>query len=306
MKDATVPLAYPTPAQHLYDLLRQLPVEELRRRFSRWSFTATEAESLLRLRPLAHRLELDRFSERLRDAIQESPDDFPPVLRPRPPASDREARRREYGALLERKRVALVGPSRSVVGSGQGERLEAFDLVVRVNFQWPVPPALVVDVGERMDILYHCCNGDVPIDRLFQPGFERTRFVCWQFGIDSHELQRYCAKVAVPELEVSSVFEQLAARMNAFPTTGTTAIHDLLSYDIDRLYVTGMTFFREPYYDGYPTGGRSSAREERGAGAGRVGIHDVPAQFELLRRIQASDPRLGVDATLGELLASGA
>ena len=197
-----MPLAYPTPAQHLYGLFRDLTVEDLSRRFAGWNFTATEVGSLFRLRPLAHRLDFDRFSERLREAVQESPDDYPPVLRPRLPAVDREARQRQYSALLKRKRVVLVGPSRSVVGSSQGRKLEAFDLVVRLNFQWPIPPALVVDVGERMDILYHCCNGDVPISRLFQRGFERTRFVCWQFGIDSHELQRYCATVAVPELEV--------------------------------------------------------------------------------------------------------
>jgi hypothetical protein len=299
-------LAYPTPAQYLYGLLRHLTVEELSRRFARWRFTAREVDALLRLRPLAHRHDLDRFSERLREAVQESPDDYPPVLRPRNITYDREARRREYGALLQGKRVALVGPSRSVVGAGQGRRLEAFDLVVRVNFQWPIPPDLVVDVGARMDVLYHCCNGDVPIDRLFRPGFERTRFVCWQFGIDSHELQRHCAEVGVPELDVSSVFEQLLKRMNAFPTTGTAAVCDLLSYDIDCLYVTGMTFFREPYYDGYPTGGRPSDRDERGGRAETVGIHHVPAQFELVRRIQASDPRLRVDTKLGELLASGA
>jgi hypothetical protein len=146
----------------------------------------------------------------------------------------------------------------------------------------------------------------VPIGRLFQSGFERTRFVCWQFGIDSHELQRYCARVAVPEMDVSSVFEQLLKRMNAFPTTGTAAISDLLSHDIECLYVTGMTFFREPYYDGYATGGRQSGQADRGGREDTVGIHDVAAQFELVRRIQASDPRLRVDTALGELLASGA
>jgi len=306
MKDGSTRLAYPTPAQHLYGLLREFTAEELSRRFAGWRFTATESEALLRLRPLAHRHDLARFSERLRELLEASPGDYPPVLRPRLPTGDLAARRQEYAALLRGKRVALVGPSRSVVGSRQGRRLEDFDLITRINFQWPVPPELVVDVGARLDILYHCCNGDVPIDRLFQPGFELTRFVRWQFGIDSQKLQDYCATVAVPELEVSSVFEQLLARMNAFPTTGTAAVSDLLSHDVECLYVTGMTFFREPHYDGYPTGGRSSGHDDRGGRADTVGIHDVPAQLELVRRIQASDPRLEVDATLGELLASGA
>jgi hypothetical protein len=126
--------------------------------------------------------------------------------------------------------------------------------------------------------------------------------VCWQFGIDSHKLQQYCLKVDVPEVEVSSVFERLLQRMNAFPTTGTAALCDLLSYDIERLYVTGMTFFRDPHYDGYLTGGSDASRQYRRGDSETVGIHDVSAQLELVRSIQANDPRLIVDPTLGALL----
>lgn len=304
MKDGSRPLAYPTPAEYLYGLLRRVTADDLRKRFTGWSFTAREMRSLLSLRPLAQRHDFEDFAAHLREALRQSPEDYPPVLRPRQPAIDLEARRRQYGALLKGKRVALVGPSRSVVGSGQGQEIEGYDLVVRINFQWPIPPSLIADVGKRMDILYHCCNGDVPITRHFRRGFEQTRFVCWQFGIDSHKLQDHCVKLGVPELEVSAVFEQLLTRMNAFPTTGTVALFDLLSHDIERLYVTGMTFFRDPYHDGYLTGGNDSGDEYRRGLTEMVGIHDVPAQFDLVRSIQATDPRLSVDPRLGELLAA--
>jgi hypothetical protein len=153
-----------------------------------------------------------------------------------------------------------------------------------------------------MDVLYHCCNADVPIERLFQRGFERTRFVCWQFGIDSPRLQDYCASVNVPDLEVSSVFDELLQRMHAFPTTGTAALYDLLSHDLDRLYVTGLTFFRDPHYEGYPTGSSQAGREYRHGQVEAVGIHDVSAQFELVRWLRAKDRRLIVDSTLRDLL----
>lgn len=303
MKDGSRPLAYPTPAERLYELLREVPADDLKKRFAGWNFTARETRSLLSLRPLAQDHDFEHFSRRLDEVLQQSSEDYPPVLRPRQPSIELEARRRQYGALLQGKRVALVGPSRLVVGSGQGEEIDGYDLVVRINFQWPIPPSLIADVGKRMDVLYHCCNADVPITRLFQAGFEKTRFVCWQFGIDSHKLRDHCVKLGVPEMDVSSVFVQLLSRMNAFPTTGTVALFDLLSHDIERLYVTGMTFFRDPYHDGYLTGGTDSSDEHRRGQSGTVGIHDVAAQFELVRSIQASDPRLRVDARLGELLA---
>ena len=296
-------LAYPTPGEYLYSLLRDLTVRDLRDRFTRWNFTARETRALLGLKLLAQLHDFEHFAKHLSEAVRLTPEDYPPVLRPRQPTRDLEEKRLRYGALLKGKRVVLVGPSQSIVGSRRGKELEAYDLVVRVNFQWPVPPRLVADIGKRMDILYHCCNGDVPIERLFRRGFDHTRFVCWQFGIESHKLQHHCVKVGVPELEVSSVFEELLPRMKAFPTTGTAALCDLLSYDIERLYVTGMTFFHDPHYGGYPTGGSQSSGEYRRGRSEAVGIHDVSAQFELVRSIQASDLRLSVDPTLGELLA---
>jgi hypothetical protein len=284
-------------------LLKHSTESDLKRRFIGWRFTGREVRSLLALQPLAQHHDFDGFAERLDQAVLTCPDDYPPVLRPRHPDAALDTKQLQYRALLKGKRVALVGPSQSVVGLRQGTRLESFDLVVRVNFQWPVPPALVSDIGRRMDILYHCCNGDVPIERLFRDGFEATRFVCWQFGIDSHKLESHCSKVGVPHLDVSPVFDELLRKMHAFPTTGTVALHDLLSHDVDCVYVTGMTFFRDPHYDGYLTGGGRSGDEYRRGDSGTVGIHDVSAQFELVRHLKAADPRLEVDATLEALLA---
>ena len=156
-----------------------------------------------------------------------------------------------------------------------------------------------------MDILYHCCNADVPITRLFQPGFEETRFVCWQFGIDSPALHDHSAAHGVPDVEVTPVFERLLTRMQAFPTTGTVALFDVLSHDVASLYVTGITLFRDPHHDGYPTGGRHASEAYRDGRSETVGIHDVRAELDLIRALKASDPRLVVDATLGALLAAG-
>ena len=41
--------------------------------------------------------------------------------------------------FLKNKRVALVGPASSVVGSQQQELLDSYDIVVRLNKAFPVP-----------------------------------------------------------------------------------------------------------------------------------------------------------------------
>ena len=90
--------------------------------------------------------------------------------------------------LFRGMRVALVGPSRSIAGSGAGTAIEAFDLVVRMNHQWPVPVDLAADIGRRMDVLFHCCNGDYPVARFAIEAFGDTRIAFHEAGPEAPPL----------------------------------------------------------------------------------------------------------------------
>ena len=82
------------------------------------------------------------------------------------------------------------------------------------------------------------------------------RFVCWQFNVDSPKLEDYCERQGVPNLEVSSAYVELLDSIHTFPNTGTVAIHHLLQHEIEELYVSGISFYRDPYYAGYRARGR--------------------------------------------------
>jgi hypothetical protein len=103
---------------------------------------------------------------------------------------------------------------------------------------------------------------------------------------------------------VSSAFENVLSKVRAFPTTGTVALCHLLEHDITQLYVTGMTFFHDAYHEGYPSLGRESSERFQRGQTNIVGIHDVPAQLDFVRRLHANDSRLTVDATLAEILST--
>jgi hypothetical protein len=294
--------AYPTPAEVLYLLLRLHSEEAVEARFRHWRLTERESRSLLALRPLARELDIPSFERRLEKAVCACAADFPPILRPGERAAGSSTRRKEFAALLRGKNVALVGPSESTVGSGQGERIESRDLVVRMNFQWPVPPALQPDIGKRMDVLYHCCSGDIPIEGLFRDGFEATRFVCWQQGIASFELKTYCEREGVPHLDVSAVYSELLDSMQAFPSTGAAAIHHLLQQEIEELYVTGVSFFHDPYYAGYRGAGVAVLAARSEGPPDDVGIHRVAPQLAWFRKVAARDRRVRVDERLRRIL----
>jgi hypothetical protein len=197
--------------------------------------------------------------------------------------------------LVAGRRVALVGPSRSIEGSGYGPAIDRCDLVVRLNHQWPIAPDRLTDLGRRMSILYHCCTDDYPIERLFTPEFAETRFVCYELNAGSASLVGRCELLGIPTLDVTPAYSALGARLGSPPTTGLVAIEHLLDSDVGELCLFGLTFYREPYYRGYPGHGADERHWPGGRARSTIWQHDVEAQFEHFRRLRAQDSRLRVD-----------
>jgi len=84
--------------------------------------------------------------------------------------------RKNYKEYLKGKRVVIVGPAPSIVGSDQRDLIDSYDVVVRLNRALPVPEHLKKDVGTRTDVLYNCmnpsneCGGRIDVDFLLKSG----------------------------------------------------------------------------------------------------------------------------------------
>ena len=211
-------------------------------------------------------------------------------------AKERAAAARALKKAISGKRVIVVGPADYSAGLGRGSFVESFDWVARINFQWPIPEPRKADLGSRMDILYHCCNGNYPVNLLFQDGFEKTKFVCAERNFGSLELKRYCAARAIPYLDYTDVHRRLTPSLGAFPSTGLVAVAHLLSFPIAELYVFGMTFWGTPYYPGYQGSG-----VEQHLKGGRSGIlwHHPDEEVLYLKRLAKKEPRLHIDEKAG-------
>ena len=60
--------------------------------------------------------------------------------------------------LFSGKKIALIGPSRCIIGAHQGDEIEAYDLIVRLNHQWPIATFHEKDLGKPKDTrLLSCC-----------------------------------------------------------------------------------------------------------------------------------------------------
>jgi len=181
-----------------------------------------------------------------------------------------------YEELLKDKRVIVVGPAQTLLGSRQGGATDAYDLVVRFNTvieYLPFTAELAADVGTRTDILY--CNNEILIDGiLHQRLISHKRFarlsdevgIKYLVSTNNNFTYQGAGRSGVRCYAEQSDFRRfldeqgvrLGFRM-LFSTpdlvrrwlsghigrTGFLAIVDLLCYRLSRLHITGMTFYHQ-------------------------------------------------------------
>lgn len=243
----------------------------------------------------------------------------------------------DFGRLLSGKDVMIVGPAETLRGKGQGRMIDAHDLVVRFNtaiHYIPFTSELAKDIGTRTDILY--CNNEVIIKQiLFQEGIthEKFRRACEVAGIkylvstnngftfpapdepEPHCRSEYLAfNLFLKQQGLGMGFRMLhstSARartlLNGYTgRTGFLAVLDLLSYDIRRLAITGMTFYHSGGHLFFKDGtgelhpmkdhqGRESPESVRG--------HNSYSELEIVRKLAGLyGPRLQLDEPLRKLL----
>lgn len=197
--------------------------------------------------------------------------------------------------ILQGKRVALVGGAQPDFCAG--DYLQA-DLVVHVNNHW-------LRHRGRIEALYHNCNRDVPIEELDAEGFpwDALQFVIGNRTQCGHrKLAKRLEEIGVlyidpshdefggpnpfgPEHEWLNDFRK---RLQCHPLMGVIAAYHLLIYPIDRLFLTGFTFYHE-----------------RGRGAGfpaQINAHQIMPQVNWLRSVMVEDNRVRLDAILEEIM----
>jgi len=202
----------------------------------------------------------------------------------------------DFVGFVRDRRVAVVGPSRSIFGSGLGGDIDSHDLVVRLNHGWPVPAAHRADLGDRVDIRYHCCNGDHGVDRVFARGVARLRWACFERNADAPVLLAACQHAGIGTLDITPVYAALLSRLRSPPNTGLVAIHHLLDTSAAAVSLFGMTFFKEPYFTGYAGDGAAAANwPADGSPPARIWHHDMVAQYRYFTDLCRREPRLAVD-----------
>lgn len=222
-----------------------------------------------------------------------------------------------FNEFVKDKKVIIVGPSPSLEGTGNGEFIDSFDLVVRINKGYPAEPTMTKDIGSRVDIHYHCFhegdNTGGPI--LYDEMVKDNVYVCcpypkyvMPFHIDVDRFE----KTSQGRLRFHHIgtefYMYLASLIKTRPNSGINTILDLLAYDIKELYVTGFTFFKDGWRKTYKDhiaifGKEEGTKLEKQWLEGQFdGNHQQQPQMDIVRDLYLNDERFNIDDTMKEIL----
>ena len=206
------------------------------------------------------------------------------------------------------KCIALVGPAQSIIGTNNGNTIDKFDIVVRLNKSIPLPSNLKDDIGTKTDIIYNSLNTqDFPGQNNLNPELYKkygVKFVCSSYPYN-HNIFRddilnyvYKYKFELPfKVMDDTKFKKFENLLGTRPYTGSCAIMELLSYPIKYLYITGLDFYQTKYYSEYRHISKEGLKHTKNST-----IHQAKPQLDYLKHISLIDDRIILDGFLDKLL----
>lgn len=170
--------------------------------------------------------------------------------------------------LLKNKKIIIVGPSASTLINKNGNFIDSFDIVIRVN-RGVEPTKLYSEfIGKRTDILYNCMlekpdNGGIIDIQLLKDN--NVKYIIYHPHVS---FEGVCINKHPITLNMNTInnlhnnnintqmidpifYNSISKQVNCRPNTGYIALFHLLSFDIKELYITGYTFYLDGFMDGY-------------------------------------------------------
>lgn len=224
----------------------------------------------------------------------------------------------QYNEFLKDKKVIVVGPSPSLEGSGKGNQIDDYDIVVRINKAFPVEEGLESDIGSRTDIHYHClhtnpaCGGEIFYEEMKNQNVlvscPYPKYIGPFYG-DVISFEKENKKWKLPFHCINDdYYIGIANMLHTRPNSGTMAIMDLLAYDLKELHITGFTWFRDGWRKSYKDhceifGEEEGKRKREKELSGEFdGNHKQKPQEDLVREIYLNDDRVFIDDVMKSIL----
>jgi hypothetical protein len=167
--------------------------------------------------------------------------------------------------LLNNKTVAYVCPGQHIVGSDLGEKIDSYDIVIRVNQKFSIPEDKKADYGSRIDIIFsafndRCLNECKRNWSFFENCKDLKMAVVTQLpdGPSSGFKKEFEEKLGIPyfvpdrQEMIGEIFKEAGTSCN----TGLIGLSMILMCNVKKIFIAGMNFYNMGdygivYYDEY-------------------------------------------------------
>lgn len=217
--------------------------------------------------------------------------------------------------LFKDKRIAIVGPAGSVFKEENGEFIDQFDYVIRINkAPYSLQPEKAKHQGMRTDILFHSFyenneTGGGPLNfalykekKIRYVVNPRNDFRGWRMSFNFYK--KYLLKETTYLLPSALYKRMLKPFGKLRPTIGFTALQAAVESPCKEVFVTGFTFFKTPYAPGYRD--NLIDLEVNKKHLKDHGVHDPDLEFTLFSKLIDNSlvQKLHFDKELTQIIAS--
>ena len=194
---------------------------------------------------------------------------------------------------FKNKRIAIVGAADSVFEERNGELIDSFDIVIRINKAAQTWDKENSDYfGSKFTYLFHSFyennfsgGGKIDFDKFEQMGIEKLVNPNYTLaGLKTHlNFYKRHLKLKRTYILAPSITKSIEREMDSvIPTVGFSAVMAALLSDCEEIYITGFTFFKTPYAKGY----RETLMdpEKNKIHLEKQGIHKPDLEFEVFKK----------------------
>jgi len=216
---------------------------------------------------------------------------------------------------FKNKRIAIIGAADSAFKERNGDYIDSFDIVIRVNkAPYNLDKEKIPFVGSKTNYLFHS---------FYENNFSGGGSIDWELynRLDIEKLinPNRSFKGLVTHLNfykrhLQNKVTYIISRKNYkvitngledyIPTIGFSALMLLLNSDCKELYITGFTFFRTPYAEGYRD--ELSNMKANKDHINKQGIHNPKLEFKLFQKAlyNSNAKNIIFDAELNKIISS--
>jgi len=202
---------------------------------------------------------------------------------------------------ISNKRVCIVGPAKHIENLNDAELIDSYDVVIRFVGSLPLSDRLKQCVGSKTDIII---SSEIPPRHIKDLDMVRRYSNVLMIPCTSTKASGPYAPInqsvnrlkKLDDIDLllmdDELFKRIGQKVHTHPTTGFSALMQILSYNIAELYIVGFTFSHERVQEYVDYSNVTDARVLRDL---ETGWHNVTNEkFYFLKYIMA-DKRVKID-----------